>query len=46
MKKIGIYSIALAALALVASCKPEKKPGIIDIEGLANGFYISEVGQG
>ena len=45
MKKIGIYSIALAALALVASCKPEKKPGIIDIEGLANGFYISEVGQ-
>ncbi|MGM9788475.1 MAG: hypothetical protein ACI3ZF_06230 [Candidatus Cryptobacteroides sp.] len=45
MKKFGIYSIALAALALVASCKPEKKPGIIDIEGLANGFYISEVGQ-
>ena len=45
MKKIGIYSLALAALALVASCKPEKKPGIVDIEGLANGFYISEVGQ-
>ncbi|MGN1225923.1 MAG: hypothetical protein ACI4TL_01660 [Candidatus Cryptobacteroides sp.] len=45
MKKIGIYSIALATLALVASCKPEKKPGIVDIEGLANGFYISEVGQ-